>query len=94
MSGGSLEDAYAFYRRPEFVVHGGPEMIKFLDSVADILKAKVLYFGTSHLRLSLSRVENGRSPKSSPRYSFSRTVSTSTLVVLRILASRRDIPHS
>src|SRR5262249_42858388 len=50
---------YAFYRLPEFAKRGGPEMVRFLDSVADILRAKQLYFGTSHLRLSLSRVWTG-----------------------------------
>src|SRR4051812_18126782 len=57
MQGGrELEEVYAFYRRPEFAPHGGPEMVRFLDSVADILRTRLLYFGTSHLRLSLSRV--------------------------------------
>jgi hypothetical protein len=51
-----LDEVYAFYRRPEHARHGGPEMIRFLDSVADLLRAKLVYFGTSHLRLCLSRV--------------------------------------
>jgi hypothetical protein len=51
-----LEVVYAFYRQPEFAKHGGPEMVRFLDSVADILRAKLLYFCTSHMRLFLSRI--------------------------------------
>jgi hypothetical protein len=50
-----LEKVYDFYHQQEFAKHGGPEMVRFLDSVADILRAKLVYFGTSHLRLSLSR---------------------------------------
>jgi hypothetical protein len=51
-----LEKVFAFYRQPEFAKHGGPEMVRFLDAVADILQAKLVYFGTSHMRLCLSRV--------------------------------------
>ncbi|HVK11617.1 MAG TPA: hypothetical protein VM597_22790 [Gemmataceae bacterium] len=51
-----LDVVYDFYRHPDFASHGGPEMVQFLDSVADILRSKLLYFGTSHLRLFLSRV--------------------------------------
>ena len=51
-----IADLYEFYRRPEFAIHGGPEMVRFLDSVADILRSKSVYFGTSHMRLCLSRV--------------------------------------
>ena len=50
-----LDLVYAFYREPDHVLHGGPEMVRFLDSVADILRAKRVYLGTSHMRLSLSR---------------------------------------
>ena len=50
-----LDVIYAFYREPEHARHGGPEMVRFLDAVADILRAKRVYLGTSHLRLSLSR---------------------------------------
>jgi hypothetical protein len=51
-----LNDLYEFYRRPEFAIHGGPAMVRFLGLVADILRSKRVYFGTSHTRLSLSRV--------------------------------------
>jgi hypothetical protein len=50
-----LEEVYAFFSQPEFAKHGGPDMVRFLDSVADILRAKLVCFGTSHLRLVLSR---------------------------------------
>ncbi|CAN5456524.1 hypothetical protein BH11PLA2_BH11PLA2_32100 [soil metagenome] len=51
-----LETVYAIYRQPEFAIHGGAEMVRFLDSVADILLSKLLYMSTSHMRLFLSRV--------------------------------------
>lgn len=51
-----LEVVYDFYRQPECARHCGPDMIRFLDTVADILRAKLLYFGTSHMRLFLSRI--------------------------------------
>lgn len=51
-----IEVVYAFYRQPEFAKHGGPEMVRFLDSVADILRAKLVYFGTSHMNMFLSRI--------------------------------------
>jgi hypothetical protein len=50
----AIEDLYEFYRRPEFSIHGGQAMVRFLDLVADILHAKLLYFGTSHMRMGLS----------------------------------------
>ncbi len=31
-------------------------MVRFLDSVADILRAKLVYLGTSHTQLFLSRI--------------------------------------
>jgi hypothetical protein len=52
----SLDEVYNFYRQPEYAIHGGPEMIRFLDAVSDILKEKLVYFGTSLMRLCLSRV--------------------------------------
>ena len=52
----AIEDLYEFYRRPEFANHGGPAMVQFLDSVADILSTKLVYFGTSHMSLTLSRM--------------------------------------
>jgi hypothetical protein len=51
-----IEDLYAFYRSPEFAIHGGPAMVRFLDLVADILRSRLVYFGTSHTQLILSRV--------------------------------------
>ena len=51
-----LSNVYEFYRDPEFTTLGGPAMVRFLDLVADILRAKQVYFGTSHARLFLSRV--------------------------------------
>lgn len=51
----SLDAVYAFYRRPEFASHGGPEMVRFLDAVADMLTTRLVYFGTSHTRLWLSK---------------------------------------
>jgi hypothetical protein len=51
-----IEDLYAFYRSPEFVHHGGPQMVRFLDVVADRLQSKLVYFGTSHTMLWLFRV--------------------------------------
>src|SRR5688500_18334616 len=51
-----IEDLYAFYRSPEFANHGGPAMVRFLDLVADILPSRLVYFGTSHTQLLLSRV--------------------------------------
>jgi hypothetical protein len=50
----AIEDLYEFYRRPEFSIHGGQAMVGFLDLVADILHAKLLYFGTSLTRMGLS----------------------------------------
>lgn len=51
-----LNDLYEFYRRPEFTIHGGPAMVRFLDLVADILRSKQVYFGTSLTKLVLARV--------------------------------------
>jgi hypothetical protein len=51
-----INDLYEFFRRPEFTTHGGPAMVRFLDLVADILRAKRVYFGTSLTKLWLSRV--------------------------------------
>jgi hypothetical protein len=51
-----IEDLYKFYRSPETAKYSGPAMVQFLDLVADILQSKLVYFGTSHESLGLSRV--------------------------------------
>ena len=53
-----LEELYAFYREPKTARRGGTEMIRFLDSVADILRAKLVYYGTSHETLFLTLAAN------------------------------------
>lgn len=55
----SLDAIYEFYRRPEFARLGGPEMVRLLDTVADVLVAKLVYFSTSHTRLWLSKAAHG-----------------------------------
>jgi hypothetical protein len=51
----SLDTIYEFYRRPEFGSMGGPEMLRLLKAVADVLSAEDVYFGTSLTTLWLSK---------------------------------------
>ena len=51
----SLDEIYAFYRDDETADHCRLTMLRFLDLVADVLRSKPIYYGTSHARLGLSR---------------------------------------
>jgi hypothetical protein len=62
----SLDEIYAYYREDEMAAHCRSTMLRFLDLVADVLRSRPLYYGTSHARLSLSRYgawpENSQNP--------------------------------
>ena len=51
----SFDEIYAFYRDDEITDFCRSTMLPFLDLVADVLKSKPLFYGTSHAQLSLSR---------------------------------------
>jgi hypothetical protein len=51
----SFDAIYAFYRDDEVTDFCRATMLPFLDLVADILKAKRLFYGTSHAQLNISR---------------------------------------
>ena len=57
----SLGEIIADYRRSPLCDLGGEVMARFLESVADVLRSKVLYYSISHSRLGLSKF--GASPE-------------------------------
>lgn len=50
----SLDEVYAFYRHDDSTAHCRSTMLQFLDSVADVLRSKPLYYSTSLSRLGIS----------------------------------------
>ena len=62
----SFDEIYAFYRDDEVTDFCRATMIPFLDLVADVLRSKPLFYGTSRAQLSLSRygtwTESSRNP--------------------------------
>jgi hypothetical protein len=64
----SLDEIYDFYRNDEVAKQRGQSlvMLQFLDLVADVLRSRKLCYGTSHLRLGLSRFGSWAEPGQQP----------------------------